>query len=175
MSARVAGKSAGGYDLYVVTVTAPESRAEAQRQERWKRQIEEDPARARADRQLLRDYKTPLFVNANIHGNEWEGTDAALRVIEEYASSTDPAVRTLLQRNRLVFNITSNPDGRVAGTYLHGLFASDPFRRAFLGSNASPDLAYEAGVEQALDDLAAHLEKHLDIDALLALAEEIQN
>ncbi|MEU4693622.1 M14 family zinc carboxypeptidase [Actinoplanes sp. NPDC023714] len=116
VSARVAGKSAGGYDLYVVTVTAPESRAEAQRQERWKRWIEDDPVRARSDKRLLRDYKTPLFVNANIHGNEWEGTDAALRVITEYATSTDPAITTLLRRNRLVFNITSNPDGRVAGT-----------------------------------------------------------
>jgi adenosylcobyric acid synthase len=62
-------------------------------------------------------------------------------------------------------------DGRVAGTYLHGLFAADSFRRAFLGNAASPDLDYEAGIEQTLDDLAAHLEKHLDIDALLRLAE----
>lgn len=61
-------------------------------------------------------------------------------------------------------------DGRVMGTYLHGLFAADPFRRAMLGGIASPDLAYEAGIEQTLDDLAAHLEKHLDIDALLAMA-----
>ncbi|WEK03116.1 MAG: cobyric acid synthase [Candidatus Devosia phytovorans] len=65
-------------------------------------------------------------------------------------------------------------DGRVMGTYLHGLFASDGFRRAMLGSLASPDLAYEASVEQTLDDLAAHLEKHLDIDALLALAKEVR-
>jgi hypothetical protein len=120
VSAQVAGRSAGGHDLYVVTVTAPESRAEAQRQERWKRQIEDDPVRARKDRELLRDYKTPLFVNANIHGNEWEGTDAALRVIEEYATSTDPAVATLLRRNRLVFSVTSNPDGRIAGTRANG-------------------------------------------------------
>ena len=67
-----------------------------------------------------------------------------------------------------------SPDGRVTGTYLHGLFATDSFRRALLGNVASPDLAYEAGVEQALDDLANHLEKHLDIDALLALAEEVK-
>ena len=71
---------------------------------------------ARTDAALLAGYKTPLFVNGNIHGNEWEGTDAILRVIEQWATSTDPAVETLLQRNRIVFNVTSNPDGRVAGT-----------------------------------------------------------
>ena len=61
-------------------------------------------------------------------------------------------------------------DGRVMGTYLHGLFAADTFRRAFLGTAASPDIAYEAGIETVLDGLARHLEKHLDIDKLLALA-----
>ncbi|HHY50430.1 MAG TPA: cobyric acid synthase, partial [Alphaproteobacteria bacterium] len=62
----------------------------------------------------------------------------------------------------------TSPDGRVSGTYLHGLFAADGFRRAFLGQQS--DVNYEAGVEAALDGLAAHLEHHLDLDALLALA-----
>ena len=57
-----------------------------------------------------------MFVNGNIHGNEKEGTDAILRVIEQWATSTDPAVEQLLQRNRIIFNVTSNPDGRVANT-----------------------------------------------------------
>ncbi len=65
-------------------------------------------------------------------------------------------------------------DGRVMGTYLHGLFAADGFRRAFLGNAAAPDLAYEDGIETALDDLAGHLEKHIDIDALLALAAPVE-
>ncbi|MFI7079521.1 M14 family zinc carboxypeptidase [Micromonospora sp. NPDC049903] len=116
VSARVAGRSSGGHDLYAVVVTAPESRKEARQQEEWKRLIEEDPVRARTDRKLLAGYKTPLFVNANIHGNEWEGTDAALRVIEEYATSTDPEVATLLERNRLIVNVTANPTGRISGT-----------------------------------------------------------
>jgi len=65
-------------------------------------------------------------------------------------------------------------DGRVMGTYLHGLFAADGFRRAFLGGAASPDLAYEAGIETVLDALAAHLETHLDLDLLLALAGPVE-
>lgn len=65
-------------------------------------------------------------------------------------------------------------DGLTMGTYLHGLFASDGFRRAFLGKASSPDLTFEAGIEETLDGLAAHLEAHLDIDGLLALASPVE-
>ena len=63
-------------------------------------------------------------------------------------------------------------DGLVAGTYVHGIFASDGFRRAFLAGfgGAASELRYEAMVETALDALADHLERHLDIDRLLAIA-----
>jgi adenosylcobyric acid synthase len=65
-------------------------------------------------------------------------------------------------------------DGSVMGLYLHGLFAADGFRRRFLGrftGGAASTLAYEARVEAILDDLAAHLEAHLDLDRLYALSE----
>ncbi len=63
-------------------------------------------------------------------------------------------------------------DGLVAGTYVHGLFANDCQRAAWLkrlGGEAS-DLNYEAGVDAVLDGLASHLEAHLDIDALIRIA-----
>ena len=66
----------------------------------------------------------------------------------------------------------ASPDGRILGCYLHGLFAADAFRQAYLARlGAAPDpLAYADGVEATLDALAAHIEEHLDVDRLLALA-----
>jgi adenosylcobyric acid synthase len=63
-------------------------------------------------------------------------------------------------------------DGRVAGCYLHGLFADDPFRRAFLSRlGAAPSaFAYQPAIDNTLDRLADHLEASLDLDRLLAAA-----
>jgi len=63
-------------------------------------------------------------------------------------------------------------DGKIAGCYLHGLFASDEFRRAFLARlGATPStLAYEASIDATLDRLAEHLAASLDLDAILAAA-----
>jgi adenosylcobyric acid synthase len=66
----------------------------------------------------------------------------------------------------------ASANGRIKGTYLHGIFASDKFRTRFLsdlGAQTST-LDYGAEVEQTLDALAAHLERHLDLDTLLELA-----
>ncbi|HEY0524193.1 MAG TPA: cobyric acid synthase [Stellaceae bacterium] len=65
-------------------------------------------------------------------------------------------------------------DGRIAGCYLHGIFAGDEFRRAFLarlGARADESLAWEQRVESTLDALAAHLEAHVDVPALLDIAQ----
>ncbi|WP_170522990.1 cobyric acid synthase [Ruegeria arenilitoris] len=64
-------------------------------------------------------------------------------------------------------------DGRVLGSYLHGIFASDAFRASYLQRfGARSELAYEDSVEQTLESLADHLEQHMDLDALLSLAAE---
>ncbi|MFH8606145.1 M14 family zinc carboxypeptidase [Streptomyces sp. NPDC018029] len=116
VSVEIAGRSAGGHQLYLVTVTAPESARETARQERMRERIEDSPAAAARDKAIKSSYKTPVFINNNIHGNEWEGTDAALKLIEKLAKAKDRKSRSLLAHNRLYFNITTNPDGRIAGT-----------------------------------------------------------
>ena len=66
-----------------------------------------------------------------------------------------------------------SPDGRIAGCHLHGLFAGDAFRRAFLarlGGAGDGALDYERRIEATLDALADHLEASLDVKRLLEIA-----
>ncbi|MFE2742816.1 M14 family zinc carboxypeptidase [Streptomyces scopuliridis] len=120
VSVEVAGRSAAGHELYLVTVTAPESSRESREQERMRELIEDSPAAAAKDRGIKSSYKTPVFINNNIHGNEWEGTDAALKLIEELAKAKDGRTAGLLAKNRIYLNVTANPDGRIAGTRANG-------------------------------------------------------
>ena len=78
-----------------------------------------------------------------------------------------------------MLDLDGEPDGAVSrdglaqGCYLHGLFAADGFRHAFLDRlrrRAPSGVAYEAGVEDTLDGLADHLETHLAIDRMLEAA-----
>ncbi|MBL8576077.1 MAG: cobyric acid synthase [Mesorhizobium sp.] len=66
----------------------------------------------------------------------------------------------------------TSSDGKVSGTYLHGLFGADTFRGRFLESLGvrGGGLDYRAEVERALDELASHLERHLDCDVIFAAA-----
>jgi adenosylcobyric acid synthase len=64
-------------------------------------------------------------------------------------------------------------DGRIMGCYVHGLFAADGFRHAFLSRlrpRAASGLVFEQQIEQTLDALASHLEASVDVEGLLALA-----
>ena len=66
----------------------------------------------------------------------------------------------------------TSPDGRVGGCYVHGLFADDRQRAAWLRRlGAAPStLRYDLEVDGVLDRLADHLARHIDLDALLGLA-----
>jgi adenosylcobyric acid synthase len=68
----------------------------------------------------------------------------------------------------------ASSDCRILGCYVHGLFAADGFRRAYLeriaGAAREPAGSYEAQVDAVLDELADHLETSLDLDRLLEIA-----
>ena len=64
-------------------------------------------------------------------------------------------------------------DGKVSGSYVHGLFVANGFRHAFLNRLAQRQrsgIDWESSVEQTLDALARHLENALDLDRLLEIA-----
>ena len=65
-----------------------------------------------------------------------------------------------------------SPDGRIVGTYLHGLFSDDAQRARWLEKlgGTSQVANHDANVDAVLDGLAFHLERHLDADALLGHA-----
>lgn len=76
---------------------------------------------------------------------------------------------------RPMFKLNNKPDGaisadgRIEGTYVHGVFSSDSYRTWWLESlkpGISSQLQYEASIEQELDTLADGLEEALDVEAL---------
>jgi adenosylcobyric acid synthase len=66
----------------------------------------------------------------------------------------------------------TSADGRIAGGYVHGLFGAGAFRRAFLAALGARSDGVDQGarVDQALDEIAEHLERCLDIAALSRIA-----
>ncbi|NLH82905.1 MAG: cobyric acid synthase [Phyllobacteriaceae bacterium] len=97
------------------------------------------------------------FAGYEMHVGRTSGADRA-RPVVDFADGRDDGARAAT--------------GRVAGCYVHGLFADDRARAAFLAEQgaATSDLAYEARVEATLDALAAHVATHVDLDRLFALA-----
>lgn len=97
------------------------------------------------------------FAGYEMHIGKTCGSDTARPLVRFADGRTDGA---------------QSADGRISGCYVHGLFASDAARGALLVScgAATSGLHYEARIDAALDSLAAHLERHVDIDMLLACA-----
>ena len=80
------GKSALGRDKFHVVINALDTKSQRRDYSNWqklRRYALEDPERAQ---DILAkagdDVKVPLFIQGGIHGNEYEGVDAAMQVIE---------------------------------------------------------------------------------------------
>jgi hypothetical protein len=125
MEVEVIGQSALGRDMYKVTINALDTRAQQNAAARLQQVIELAQRNPRRAQELIeqRDLKVPIFIQSGIHGNEYEGVDSNMRLIERLATTPygeDPQVDAMLDHAVLVFNVVHNPDGRIAGVRTNG-------------------------------------------------------
>jgi adenosylcobyric acid synthase len=96
------------------------------------------------------------FRGYEMHVGETKGPDCARPLLRLTDGRPDGAV---------------SESGQVAGAYVHGLFADDRQRAAWLAMlGATTEISYEATIERTLDNLADHCETHLNLEAMLRLA-----
>ena len=125
MALEVIGQSAGGRDLYQVTINALETEEQREGDSRLRqilRRALSDPERAQSHLERG-NTKVPIFIQSGIHGNEYEGVDAAMGAIERLATTpygTDTEVDAVLDHAVVTFNVIQNPDGRIAGVRANG-------------------------------------------------------
>ncbi len=112
----VIGQSAGGRNLFLVTLSAPEAMGRLGQYQAIRNTMLKDPEKAQAMIDKFGDFKVPVFINGSIHGGEYPGVDAAIRLIETLAYGDTAEVQAILNNVILLVNVVQNPDGRVMGT-----------------------------------------------------------
>jgi len=97
------------------------------------------------------------FSGYEMHIGETEGTDCTRHFAMFNDGRRDGAI---------------SADGRVMGTYVHGLLSATALRKALLAQIdvTSSETDHIAVVDRALDDIGNALEQHIDIEALVTLA-----
>ncbi|MEJ2599175.1 MAG: M14 family zinc carboxypeptidase [Anaerolineales bacterium] len=110
------GQSAGGRNMFLVTLSAPEAMGRLGQYKAIRETMLKNPEKAQEMIDKFGDFKVPFLINASIHGNEYTGVDAAIRLIETLAYDNSPEVMDILNNVILLVNVVQNPDGRVMGT-----------------------------------------------------------
>lgn len=116
----VKGKSAGGHDMFVVTISDPSAKGKYSHYQALRKQMFNNPEKAQDWVGRNPDFKVPVMINASIHGTEYAGTDAALQLIRRFATQNDATTTSILENNIIIINVVSNPDGRIGGTRFNG-------------------------------------------------------
>jgi len=112
----VIGQSAGGRDLFLVTLSDPQAMGRLGKYQAIRHMMLTDPEKAQDMIERFGDFKVPFFVNASIHGTEYPGVDAAIKLIETLAYGDSEEVQAILNSVILLVNVVANPDGRVLNT-----------------------------------------------------------
>jgi len=121
VSVEVIGQSAGGRNLFLVTVTNPMDKHKRQCKPKGlhknlRKLMMKNPERALELIEVYDGFNVPVFINGSIHGGEYPGTDACIRLIEYLAYDESEEVQAILDNIILLINVVQNPDGRVMGT-----------------------------------------------------------
>jgi hypothetical protein len=127
MKVEVIGQSALGRDLYLVTINELKTRDQRRDYASWRVLRGLSRSNPAAAQRLLDRFgdnvKVPLMIQGGIHGDEYEGVDASMQIIERLATTpygSDPEVDRILDQSVVLFNVVQNPDGRIAGQRQNG-------------------------------------------------------
>lgn len=114
MDCEVIGQSAGGRDLYLVTISDAAGMKNLAKYQKFMQDAVNDPENAK---KALKgsDIKIPVFFNASIHGNETTGTDGAMKLINRLLTDNSAETKSILKNCVILINVCQNPDGRVSG------------------------------------------------------------
>lgn len=116
VSVEQSGLSAGGHPLYVVTISESGAKAKFGQYQQLRRQMFDRSVTAQQLTGKNADFKVPVMINGSIHGTEFVGTDAVLRLMDRFATQNDAETKTILENHVLIFNVVANPDGRWSAT-----------------------------------------------------------
>ena len=138
-------------------------------------------ARVSADTSLWSVHDSAVSEQNGGHTTEGDTTSApTLTAYEIHMGRSVPSNNALLGLTPFTVQSISgdaedgacSPDGRVIGTYLHGLFENDTFRRAMIDrfaqnkGNAVQTAARLLSVDTAIDNIAQMIRDHLDLPAV---------
>lgn len=114
MDYQVIGQSAGGQNLYMVTISDAAGMKKLDQYQKFMQDAVNNPAAARKALSGS-DVKIPVFFNASIHGNETTGTDGVLKLINRLLTDNSEETKSILKNCIVIINVCQNPDGRISG------------------------------------------------------------
>ncbi|WLD93284.1 M14 family zinc carboxypeptidase [Alkalihalobacillus sp. AL-G] len=113
-------ESSQGHDLFVVTISEPSAKGKYGYYKGLRKKMFKNPNKAESFIEKHPDFKVPVMINASIHGTEFSGSDAALQLIQRFATADDEKTKQILEDHILIFNVVANPDGRIDATRFNG-------------------------------------------------------